>query len=223
MRPLRHDRTNTVAKCTVTTGLYIAFEGIEGCGKTTQTLALVEALRTTHPEVVLTRETGGTAIGQQIRDVLHDVSNTHLDPIAEALLIAGDRAQHRSEILEPSLARGCHVISDRSVYSTLAYQGYGRNLPLDMVHEVNDWALAGHWPDLVILLQMSHGPAMNRLRSRPLDRFENEDEEFFRRVIDGFDTMAERDPEHWLIVDGQGPPEEIAALVRRGVAERLGL
>lgn len=204
-------------------GFYIAFEGIEGCGKTTQTLALVESLRTSHSQVVLTRETGGTAIGQQIRDVLHDVTNTHLDPVAEALLIAGDRAQHRAEILDPALLAGRHVVSDRSVYSTLAYQGYGRDLPLAMVRQVNDWALAGRWPDLVILLEVDHGPAMERLRSRALDRFENEDEEFFRRVSEGFKTMALQDTDHWLVVNGQGSPTDIAQEIRQGVADRLGL
>jgi dTMP kinase len=204
-------------------GFYIAFEGIEGCGKTTQTLALVESLRTSQAQVVLTRETGGTAIGQQIRDVLHDVTNTHLDPVAEALLIAGDRAQHRAEILDPALSAGRHVVSDRSVYSTLAYQGYGRDLPLDMVRQVNDWALAGRWPDLVILLEVDHGPAMERLQSRALDRFENEDEVFFRRVSEGFKTMARQDPDHWLVINGQGTPTDIAREIRQGVADRLGL
>ncbi len=204
-------------------GFYIAFEGIEGCGKTTQTLALVESLRTSQAQVVLTRETGGTAIGQQIRDVLHDVTNTHLDPVAEALLIAGDRAQHRAEILDPALSAGRHVVSDRSVYSTLAYQGYGRDLPLDMVRQVNDWALAGRWPDLVILLEVDHGPAMERLQSRALDRFENEDEVFFRRVSEGFKTMARQDPDHWLVINGQGSPTDIAREIRQGVADRLGL
>ena len=204
-------------------GFYIAFEGIEGCGKTTQTLALVESLRTSQAQVVLTRETGGTVIGQQIRDVLHDVTNTHLDPVAEALLIAGDRAQHRAEILDPALSAGRHVVSDRSVYSTLAYQGYGRDLPLDMVRQVNDWALAGRWPDLVILLEVDHGPAMERLQSRALDRFENEDEVFFRRVSEGFRTMARQDPDHWLVINGQGSPTDIAREIRQGVADRLGL
>lgn len=203
--------------------LYIAFEGIEGCGKTTQTLALVDSLRNSQHRVVLTRETGGTAIGQQIRDVLHDVANTHLDPVAEALLIAGDRAQHRAEILDPALQSESHVVSDRSVYSTLAYQGYGRNLALDMVRSVNDWALAGRWPDLVILLEVDHGLAMERLRSRTLDRFESEDIEFFSRVANGFRIMAEADPDHWLVVQGHGDPGDIAATIRRGVAERLGL
>lgn len=207
----------------MTSGVYIAFEGIEGCGKTTQTEALATWLRPALPGIVTTRETGGTAIGQRIRDVLHDVANTHLDPIAEALLIAGDRAQHRAEVLAPALSSGRHVISDRSVYSSLAYQGYGRNLPLDMVRRVNDWALAGRWPDLVILLDVPHDFAMQRLTSRDLDRFEIEDVAFFERVANGFRTMAELDPEHWLVVDGRGSPTEIAEVVRAGVTERLGL
>lgn len=207
----------------MTSGLYIAFEGIEGCGKTTQTEALAAWLRIAHPLTVTTRETGGTAIGQRIRDVLHDVANTHLDPVAEALLIAGDRAQHRAEVLAPALTSGKHVVSDRSVYSTLAYQGYGRDLPFDMVRQVNDWALAGIWPDLVILLEVPHDFAMDRLRSRALDRFENEDEAFFARVARGFRTMAEADPGHWLIVDGRGAPDVIATAVRDGVAARLNL
>lgn len=207
----------------MTSGVYIAFEGIEGCGKTTQTEALATWLRPAFPGIVTTRETGGTAIGQRIRDVLHDVANTHLDPIAEALLIAGDRAQHRAEVLVPALSSGRHVISDRSVYSSLAYQGYGRNLPLDMVRRVNDWALAGRWPDLVILLDVPHDFAMQRLTSRDLDRFEIEDVAFFERVANGFRTMAELDPEHWLVVDGRGSPTEIAEVVRAGVTERLGL
>lgn len=207
----------------MTSGLYIAFEGIEGCGKTTQTEALAAWLRTAHPRTVTTRETGGTAIGQRIRDVLHDVANTHLDPVAEALLIAGDRAQHRAEILEPALTSGNHVVSDRSVYSTLAYQGYGRCLPIEMVRQVNDWALAGHWPDLVILLEVPHDFAMARLQSRTLDRFESEDVAFFERVARGFRAMADSDPEHWLIVDGRNTPDTIAAAVKEGVSARLGL
>lgn len=207
----------------MTPGLYIAFEGIEGCGKTTQTEALAAWLRVAHPHTVTTRETGGTAIGQRIRDVLHDVANTHLDPVAEALLIAGDRAQHRAEVLAPALTSGKHVVSDRSVYSTLAYQGYGRDLPLDTVRLVNDWALAGIWPDLVILLEVPHDYAMERLQSRPLDRFENENDVFFERVARGFRAMADADPDHWLIVDGCGSPDVIASTVRDGVSARLNL
>ena len=136
------------------TPVYIAFEGIEGCGKTTQASRLVASLRLLDAGSVLTRETGGTDIGARIREVLHDTANTHLDPIAESLLIAGDRAQHRAEVLAPALSAGHHVVSDRSVYSSIAYQGYGRQLPLDTVRTVNDWALQSRWPDLVVLLDV---------------------------------------------------------------------
>ena len=202
---------------------YIAFEGIEGCGKSTQARILFESLSTLPAGAVLTRETGGTAIGARIREVLHDTANTHLDAVAEALLIAGDRAQHRAEVLAPALAAGHHVVSDRSVYSTIAYQGYGRRLPLETVRSVNDWALQGRWPDLVILLDVSHEHAMSRLAHRSLDRFEQEDGEFFRRVRDGFHAMAAGDPTHWVVLGGTGDIDIIATTVRDVVRDRLGL
>lgn len=207
----------------MTTPVYIAFEGIEGCGKSTQARILHESLGNLTAGCVLTRETGGTEIGARIREVLHDTANTHLDPVAEALLIAGDRAQHRAEVLAPALAAGHHVVSDRSVYSTIAYQGYGRRLPLDTVRSVNDWALDGRWPDLVILLDVSHDHAMSRLSHRSLDRFEQEDTAFFTRVRDGFHAMAAADPDHWVVVDGDGDTDTIAAAVRDVVRQRLGL
>jgi len=197
---------------------YIAFEGIEGCGKSTQARRLADEIG-----AVLTRETGGTAIGARVREVLHDPVNTHLSPVAEALLIAGDRAQHRSEILEPALSAGRHVVSDRSVYSSIAYQGYGRGLPLDVLRSVNDWALGGRWPDLVVLLDIDHQSAMSRLADRALDRFEREDSDFFSRIADGFRTMATNDPARWVVIDGRADADTVAAAVRRSVTDRLDL
>lgn len=202
--------------------VYVAFEGIEGCGKSTQARVLADRLRAAGHDVVLTRETGGTEIGARIRDVLHDPANTHLDVIAEALLIAGDRAQHRAEVLAPSLAAGKHVVSDRSVHSTIAYQGYGRGLPLEMVRTVNDWALTGLWPDLVVLLDIDHHEAMTRMKDRSLDRFEREDESFFERVTDGFRTMSHADPARWLVVDGTMNRDVITDLVWDALRARLG-
>jgi len=207
----------------VTSAFYIAFEGIEGCGKSTQSQMLTEALRAGGVKVTATRETGGTDIGARIRDVLHDTANTHLDHVAEALLIAGDRAQHRAEVLAPALARGEHVVSDRSVFSTLAYQGYGRQLPLSTVRTVNDWALDSRWPDLVVLLDLSRDHAMSRLSHRNLDRFEREDDDFFQRVRNGFHSMATEDPTRWHVVDASTDAPVIAALVRDAVRERLGI
>jgi dTMP kinase len=200
------------------TGYYIALEGVEGCGKSTHA-----ALLASHLGAVLTRETGGTSIGTRVRDVLHDPDNTHLDPVAEALLIAGDRAQHRAEVIEPALAVGRPVVSDRSVWSSLAYQGYGRQLPLDTVRRVNDWALAGHWPDLVMLLDVDADHVAERLAQRELDRFEREGAEFFERVAAGFRSMAVDEPDTWVVIDARRELEAVAADVRRTVRERLGL
>jgi len=123
---------------------YIAFEGPEGCGKSTHAKRLAARLG-----AVITREPGGTRIGAMLREVLANPDNTDMNARTEALLMAADRAQHVEEVVLPALARGQHVVSDRSVYSTLAYQGYGRSLSLDSLRSVNDWALAGRLPDLI--------------------------------------------------------------------------
>ena len=197
---------------------YIAFEGIEGCGKSTQASRLAADIG-----AVLTRETGGTQIGARIRDVLHDPANTHLSPVAETLLIAGDRAQHYAEVLEPNLSAGRHVVSDRSVYSSIAYQGYGRALDLEQVQSVNRWAIHDRWPDLVVLLDIDHTTAMARIGDRSLDRFEREEAGFFQRIVEGFRTMAREDPNRWIVLDGDQQPDVIANRVRSIVRERFGL
>ncbi|MGA1716336.1 MAG: dTMP kinase [Ilumatobacteraceae bacterium] len=201
-----------------TTAHYIAFEGIEGCGKSTQASRLAADIG-----AVLTRETGGPQIGARIRDVLHDPANTHLSPVAETLLIAGDRAQHYAEVLEPNLSAGRHVVSDRSVYSSIAYQGYGRALDLEQVQSVNRWAIHDRWPDLVVLLDIDHTTAMARIGDRSLDRFEREEAGFFQRIVEGFRTMAREDPNRWIVLDGDQQPDVIADRVRSIVRERFGL
>ena len=187
---------------------YIAFEGPEGCGKSTQAAALATRLG-----AVLTRETGGTAVGARLRDILHDVNVTDLDARAEALMIAADRAQHLATVVAPALAAGRDVVSDRSVYSSLAYQGYGRGIDLDRLTAVNGWAIDGRWPDLVILLEVPIETIERRLRARDLDRFEREDGEFHRRVIEGFRAMADADPSHWVVVDASAPVAEVTARI----------
>src|SRR5688500_16897351 len=128
-------------------GRYIALEGAEGCGKSTHAKLLAADLG-----AILTRETGGTRIGSTIRDILHDNGNDELADKAEVLLIAADRAQHLAEVIRPALDSGRHVVSDRSAYSSLAYQGYGRGVPLDVVRNTSDWALDKTWPELIILI-----------------------------------------------------------------------
>ena len=202
----------------MSTGRYIALEGAEGTGKSTHAARLA-----THLGAVLTRETGGTDIGARIRTILHDTSLTHLSYRAEALLTAADRAQHIDEVIAPALRAGRHVVSDRSVYSTLAYQGYGRGLPIADVREINEWAVDSCWPDLVILIDTPTEVLERRMRGRQLDRFEREDDGFHARVRNGFRTMAEADPQHWVVIDGGATMEGVSSSIRRCVSERLQL
>jgi len=199
-------------------GRYITLEGAEGCGKSTHAARLATAL-----DAVLTRETGGTAIGQRIRTILHDTAITNLSHRAEALLAAADRAQHIDEVVAPALAAGRHVVSDRSVYSTLAYQGYGRGLPLAEVRRLNKWAVGTHWPDLVLLLDADPAVLEQRMRGRQLDRFEQEGDEFHQRVRDGFQHMADTEPERWVVIDGSKSVDAVARSIHRAVKERLGI
>jgi dTMP kinase len=198
--------------------VYIAFEGSEGCGKSTHSRRLAEALG-----AVLTRETGGTPVGARLREILHDVSLTDLDARAEALMIAADRAQHMATVVLPALEAGRHVVSDRSVYSSLAYQGYGRSLDLADIQQFNSWAIHDRWPDLVILLEVPPEETERRLTSRDLDRFELENAAFHRRVSAGFREFAAQDPGRWVRIDATLPKVEVTSLVRAAVAERLGL
>ena len=199
-------------------GRYIALEGAEGTGKSTHASRLAA-----HLGALLTRETGGTDIGVRIRAILHDTTLTHLSHRAEALLIAADRAQHIDEIVAPALSAGRHVVSDRSVYSTLAYQGYGRRLPIDEIKHINEWAVNSWWPDLVVLIDTPSELLERRMRGRQLDRFEREDNGFHARVRDGFRAMADADPSRWVVIDGAAGMDEVGASIRRAVAERMGL
>lgn len=199
-------------------GRYIVLEGSEGCGKSTHAARLAGEL-----DAVLTRETGGTRIGGLIRSILHDNANTELDARAEALLIAGDRAQHVAEVIEPARAAGRHVVSDRSVYSSLAYQSFGRQLPLDEVRGINEWALNGHWPELVLFLDVPDEQLGQRMKRRQLDRFEAENRAFHERVLDGFHTMAAADPNRWVTIDASRSMQQTAGAIRAAVSDHLGL
>lgn len=197
---------------------YIALEGSEGCGKSTVATRLAASL-----DAVLTRETGGTDIGQRIRGILHDTAVRDLSFRAEALLAAADRAQHLHEVVRPALAAGRHVVSDRSVHSSLAYQGYGRQLDVGEVRRLNEWAIDGLWPELVVLLDAPAEVLARRMRGRALDRFEQEDDGFHERVREGFRTMAAADPQHWALVDASGPLDTVTDAVRAAVRDRLGI
>ena len=195
-------------------GRLIALEGREASGKSTQAEILARRL-----DAVLTREPGGTLLGERIRSLLLDPEVTGLHPRAEALLMAADRAQHVTETISPALESGRHVVTDRYSPSTLAYQGHGRGLPLEEIGWVSDWAAGGVGPDLVVLIDVTEEEA--RRRRVGSDRFELEDTAFHRRVADGYRQLAADDPELWTVVDGTGTVEEVAAMVWDAVEARL--
>jgi dTMP kinase len=203
----------------VSGGVWIALEGGEGSGKSTQARRLAEAL-----DAVLTREPGGTFVGARIRAVLLDPAVSSLDARAEALLMAADRAEHVASVVQPALDAGRTVVSDRSAWSSLAYQGYARGLDIGELRNLSDWAMNGRWPDLAVLIDVPAEVAAERLEAsgRPADRLEAEGGEFHRRVHDGFRALAQGAPERWVVVDGEGPADLVADRVSAAVRARVG-
>ena len=199
-------------------GKYIAFEGLEGCGKSTHVTRLATSLNG-----LATREPGGTEIGAALRATMLDAKNTSLSPRSEALMMAADRAQHIQQVVLPAIESGRHVVSDRSVYSSLAYQGYGRELDLESLRHFNSWAIQDVWPDLVVFIDVPLDALLERLKKRELDRFEREDRSFFERVLRGFHEMAQQEPSRWVIIDGSPPKDELEVTIRRLIAERLSI
>lgn len=192
---------------------FIVFEGGEGCGKSTQTRALYRRLSKDGFRAVLTREPGGTRLGERVRRHLKRTGETRISPLAELFLIATARAQLVSEVIRPELEKGKTVICDRFTPSTLAYQGYGRGLNTDALREVNDIATDGMSPDLIVLLDIPIEDGLGRKKSKERDRFESESLAFHARVRRGYLDMAKADPERWLVVDGRLPKKEIEEMI----------
>jgi dTMP kinase len=197
-------------------GTFIALEGGEGAGKSTQLQLLHEWLTRRGHDVVLTREPGATAVGARIRAVLLDPATGALAPRAEAMLYAADRAQHVAQVVRPALARGAVVLTDRYVDSSLAYQGAGRELAVDEVARLSHWATDGLRPDLVVVLDVDPAVGLARAGDTP-DRIEGESLAFHRRVREGFLELAEKDPESYLVVAADQPPEAVLAAVQARV------
>lgn len=194
---------------------FIVFEGGEGSGKSTQSERLARRLGALH-----THEPGGTAIGAALRSLLLDARTTGLDDRAEALLMAADRAQHVAEVVRPALAAGRHVVCDRFIGSTLAYQGHGRGLPVVDLRRISAWAADQLWPDLIVLLDVPRDVALARMPATP-DRLEAAGEAFHDRVARGYRALAAADPSHWVMIDGSGSPEAVEDAVWQAVAARL--
>jgi dTMP kinase len=201
----------------------LALEGGEGAGKSTQGGLLVEHLRARGREVIWTREPGGTPASEAIREIVLSPQFEGLDPRAEALLFAAARGEHAARVIRPAVERGAVVVCDRYIDSSVAYQGYGREQDLAELKRINDWAIGGLWPELVIYIEVPTAILIERMKKRELDRFEREDSEFFKRVADGFSQMAAADPKRWLIIDGTPDKDDLEKIISSRVQERLGI
>ncbi len=200
-------------------GRLIAFEGVEGSGKSTQVELLRQAVEGRDREVVVTREPGGTPAGERVRALLLD-PEVELGPRAEALLFAAARAELVAEVIRPALERGAHVLCDRYLDSSLAYQGAARGLGRGPVEEVNRFATGGLLPDVVVLLDLDPAAGLGR-RAGALDRIEAQDLGFHRRVRQAFCDLAAADPGRFVVVAAAAPVGEVAARVQAAVLPLL--
>lgn len=225
--PLRRDLREALTgrdagQAPAATGFFIALEGGDGAGKSTQVEALAEWIRAKGHEVVVTREPGATAIGKRLRSIILDVSTSGLSDRAEALMFAADRAEHVDSVIRPALERGAVVITDRYIDSSVAYQGAGRNLAPTEIARISRWATDGLVPHLTVLLDVSPETARERFTEAP-DRMESEPAEFHQRVRSGFLTLAAADPARYLVVDAGQEPEAVTTVVRHRLDQVLPL
>lgn len=205
-------------------GLFVTFEGSEGCGKSTQIRHLSAWLRETARPCLTTREPGGTAAGDRIRDLLQHAPEGHaLFPEAELLLFAASRAQHVREVIRPALARGEVVISDRFHDSTNVYQGVARQLEPQMTGTINGFAIGDTLPDITFLLDMDAGEAHRRIaqRDQPADRMESEPLAFYQAVRQGYLRAAADEPARFVVLDATRPEEQLAAQIRDILNEKF--
>jgi dTMP kinase len=202
-------------------GRLITIEGLDGAGKTTLAQGVASALRDRGIAVELLREPGGVRTAERVRELVKDPALT-VGARAEALLYAAARAQLVEEAVDPLLRRGTWVLLDRFVDSSLAYQGGGRELGIDPIRAINDFATGGRRPDRTLLLELEPGIGRSRARARgePVDRLEGEDDDFFARVAAAYRQLAEAEPERVRTIDAGGPPEKV---LEAALAELEGL
>lgn len=202
--------------------LFVTFEGPEGSGKTTQLKLLAEWLREQGYDVLATREPGGTAISEAIRAILLDPTHTEMQPEAEILLFSAARAQIVAQVIRPHLERGGMVLCDRYADSTLAYQGYGRGLDLDILRAITAFATGGLVPDLTIYLDVAIEEGLQRKSAQEWNRLEAQALAFHQRVRDGYLEMAAGEPDRWLEVDAFQPIADIQVAIRERIEVLIG-
>lgn len=200
-------------------GLFITFEGIDGSGKSVQASALKEHLEGQGRTVTLLREPGGTVISEKIRRILLDNRHHRMNAVTEFFLYEAARSQLMSEKVLPLLEKGTVVICDRFTDSTMAYQGYGRSLPVDFVHSANSYACSGRYPDRTYFLDISWDESLRRRRTGNIsaDRMEKEHKSFFRRVREGYLAIAEQEPERVAVIKGTGTIEEVSSTIAEDI------
>ncbi|WP_214763092.1 dTMP kinase [Exiguobacterium sp. s146] len=203
-------------------GMFITVEGPDGSGKTTQLQLLVRSLTEKGYEVVVTREPGGTKVGNSIREVLLSPEHDEMTPRVEMMLYAASRAQNVDQVIRPALNRGAIVVCDRFVDASIAYQGYGLQYDLTQILSLNEWATAGITPDLTFLFDLTPDQASRRMKDRgQLDRIESRDEAFHQRVYDGFQKLLEQHPKRMVRIDANATIEMIQDEVLDITLERL--
>lgn len=205
---------------------FITIEGIEGSGKSTLRSKLADFVRSSDREVIITREPGATDLGRSLRNILLSPETKNLSSHAELMLFCADRAQHVEEVIRPALERGAVVLCDRYVHSTLAYQGYGRGLDMEILSSISNFVTGGLMPDMVLLLDLDPAKALGRVQTRAekstlsfnvsrleqqgeIDRFEQQSLEFHTRIRDGFLKLAEEDPQRFTIIDAANDPDSV--------------
>lgn len=203
------------------TGLFITFEGLDGTGKTTQIYELERRLSESGIPYIKTREPGGTPIAEKVRDIILDPKNKEMCFEAEALLYAASRAQHVSEVIKPALEMGKVVICDRYFDSTLAYQGYARELEIDDLYKINNFAMQNVKPDLTFLLDIPAGETTERINSRELDRLDLEEMDFKKRVRAGFLKIAAFEKERVMVINASLEIEKINEIIWKKTLEIL--
>jgi len=211
----------------MTSGYFLAIEGVEGSGKSTQAERLAAWLRERRKSVVLTKEPGGTPLSDRIRAILLDPREAGMDGLTELFLYAASRRQHVVDVIRPALDRGAVVLCDRFTDATLAYQGFGRALDLDRLRDLNDWATGGLKPDLTIVFDLAEAAGLERARARNASkdleresRLEGEDMSFHRRVREGYLTLATAEPDRFAVLDASGTIDDVFARLIEALAER---
>ncbi|SMP18710.1 dTMP kinase [Desulfurobacterium pacificum] len=201
--------------------MFITFEGIENCGKSTQSKLLYEWLLDNGYSVILTREPGGTPSAEEIRDFLLKNREEHFPPFSEVCLYIAARGFHVKNLIKPELSKGNVVICDRFSDSTIAYQGYGRGLPIDLIKRMDEQAREGIKPDITFLIDIPVEESFKRLKEKEKDRIESESVEFHEKVRNGFLAIAKEEPERVKVIDGIKPIEEIFKEILTVVMEKL--